>query len=598
MFGARSPLSLFHEGGYFFNRVPMDATLKVKKGYSGMPKILAIDDIRENLDFLSSLLTRLIPNCAILTEVSGRSGIEKAFSELPDTILLDVKMPEMDGYEVCDTLKKNDLTRHIPIIMLTGAKMGLAEKIKGLDAGADAFMTKPIEGAELVAQINVMLRIRHAEALLRKEKDLLEGIVQKRSRALMTMSECNKALVRAADEHEFINEICRIIVEQGGYRLAWVGFGLNDEAKSIQPAAQFGYEEGYLDTLHISWADTERGRGPIGTAIRTGKPCVIQQIVTNIRYAPWRNEALKRGYAAVISLPLTIDQEVIGALTIYAEEPNAFDSNEIILLTELSRDLSYGIKSIRTQEEKNRAQAHIHLLTQDLIKAQEIERQRIARDLHDHVAQDLASLKISCETFFGSEKEITNGLRQKIGTFTSVLQSSIEAVRNLAYDLQPPRLDQIGLVQTIYNYCQDFSFNHGVKVELFSAGVEDLTLDFDTEINIYRLIQEALNNIKKHSGATRAVIRFVAAYPDLILRIEDNGKGFDVRKTIQETLTRKRMGLRNMEERAHILKGSFSIQSKRREGTRILIKIPINQRDPADDVKGKEKEGQLMDHHA
>ena len=528
-----------------------------------MPKILAIDDIKENLDYLSNMLTRLIPNCEIITEISGKNGIFKAVSELPDTILLDVRMPEMDGYEVCNALKKNDRTRHIPIIMLTGAQTGLAEKIKGLDAGADAFMTKPIEGAELVAQINVMLRIRKAESLLRKEKDLLESIVQKRSRALVTLSECNKALVRATDEMTFINEICRIIVEQGGYCLAWVGFAVQDEVKSIKPAGQYGYEEGYLDTLRISWNDNPHGQGPIGTAIRTGRPCVIQQIVTNIRYKPWRNEALKRGYASVISLPLSIDQETIGSLNIYAREPNTFDSNEMSLLVELARDLSYGIKAIRTQSEKNRAQEHIHLLTQDLIKAQEVERQRIARDLHDNVAQDLASLKITCETIFDQETNIAQGLKQKMSKFTAVLQHSIESVRDLAYDLQPPRLVQIGLVQTIYHYCQDFSINTPIQVDFHSAGIDELILDFDTEINIYRLIQEALNNIKKHSQASHVVIRFVAAYPELILRIEDNGRGFDVKSTIQESLNRKRMGLRNMEERALLLKGTFTIQSRR-----------------------------------
>lgn len=541
-----------------------------------MPKILAIDDIKENLDYLSNMLTRLIPNCEIITEISGKSGIFKAVSELPDTILLDVRMPEMDGYEVCNALKKNDKTRHIPIIMLTGAQTGLAEKIKGLDAGADAFMTKPIEGAELVAQINVMLRIRKAESLLRKEKNLLESIVQKRSRALVTLSECNKALVRATNEMTFINEICRIIVEQGNYCLAWVGFAVRDEAKSIKPAGQYGYEEGYLDTLKISWNDNQHGQGPIGTAIRTGRPCVIQQIVTNIRYKPWRSEALKRGYASVISLPLSIDQDTIGSLNIYAREPNTFDSNEMALLVELARDLSYGIKAIRTQSEKNRAQEHIHLLTQDLIKAQEVERQRIARDLHDNVAQDLASLKITCETIFDQEADIANGLRQKMAKFTSVLQHSIESVRDLAYDLQPPRLVQIGLVQTIYHYCQDFSCTTTIQVDFHSAGIDDLILDFDTEINVYRLIQEALNNIKKHSEASYVIIRFVAAYPELILRIEDNGRGFDVKRTIQESLNRKRMGLKNMEERALLLKGTFMIQSRVGEGTRIIVKTPIH----------------------
>lgn len=540
-----------------------------------MTKILAIDDIQENLDYISSLLTKLIPNCKLVTATCGKSGINVAVKEIPDTILLDVKMPEMDGFEVCQHLKKKEVTKHIPIIMLTGARMGLIDKIKGLDAGADAFMTKPIEGAELVAQINVMLRIRNAEAMLRKEKDLLESIVHKRSRALMALSECNKALVRAKNEDEFINEICKIVVEQGGYRLAWVGFSDSNKEKSVRPVGQYGYEEGYLDTLNISWGDNERGRGPIGTAIRQIKPRIVQQIVTNIEYRPYRKEAMKRGYAALIALPLIIKEKCVGALNIYAKEPNAFDTNEMNLLSELARDLSYGIKSLRIQEERNRAVEHIHLLTQDLIKAQEIERHRIAMDLHDNIAQDLASLKISCETLFDNEKPVVHEIKNKVCRFSNVLQNSIEAVRNIAYDLQPPRLDQIGLVQTIYKYCQDFSDLNMIDVDFYSAGVEELNLDFETEINIYRLIQEALNNIKKHASANNVFIRFVATYPDLILRIEDNGNGFDVESSIKESLHRKKMGLRNMEERANLLKGIFNIQSAINTGTKIAVKIPL-----------------------
>ncbi len=227
------------------------------------------------------------------------------------------------------------------------------------------------------------------------------------------------------------------------------------------------------------------------------------------------------------------------------------------------------------QDERNRAEEHIHLLTQDLIKAQEVERQRIARDLHDNVAQDLASLKITCETLFDDEKEIKIEIKNKVVKFSNILKTSIEAVRNLAYDLQPPRLDQIGLVQTIYNFCDDFSYNNGINVKFYTAGIDKLKLDFETEINIYRLIQEAIHNVKKHAQATKINIRFAAAYPDYILRIEDNGSGFDIEKGIKESLQRKRMGLRNMEERANLLNGKFNIQSKINEGTRITVKIPI-----------------------
>ncbi len=106
------------------------------------------------------------------------------------------------------------------------------------------------------------------------------------NRALRTISECNQTLIHATDEASLLNRICSLVIEIGGYRLAWVGFAEQDEAKTVSPVAQSGFEEGYLETLQITWADTERGRGPTGTAIRTGQPCTANSILTNPNFTP------------------------------------------------------------------------------------------------------------------------------------------------------------------------------------------------------------------------------------------------------------------------------------------------------------------------
>ena len=176
------------------------------------------------------------------------------------------------------------------------------------------------------------------------------------NRLLDVLSDCNQALVRATEESELMKKICRIIVEVGGYRLAWVGFVEQDPAKTVRPVAQWGYEEGYLDTLDITLSDTERGRGPVGTAIRTGKLSVTQHILTDPDFEPWRAEAVGRGYAAAIALPLVTDDQPMGALAIYAEDPHAFDAEEVNLLTELADDLAYGITAIRAREAHEQAE--------------------------------------------------------------------------------------------------------------------------------------------------------------------------------------------------------------------------------------------------
>jgi PAS domain S-box-containing protein len=154
-----------------------------------MPIILAIDDRQDNLLSLSALLKNLIPECEIVTALSGREGIERAKTALPDIILLDINMPEMDGFEVCQVLKSKFETKHIPVVMLTAVKTSTPHRVKALEIGADAFLSKPVDETELVAQVNAMLRIKKAEDSLRNEKDMLEEIVEQRVNDLVIANE-------------------------------------------------------------------------------------------------------------------------------------------------------------------------------------------------------------------------------------------------------------------------------------------------------------------------------------------------------------------------------------------------------------------------
>ncbi len=220
-----------------------------------------------------------------------------------------------------------------------------------------------------------------------------------------------------------------------------------------------------------------------------------------------------------------------------------------------------------------KAEEQIQTLTREIMMIQEKERKRIARDLHDSVAQDLSSLRISCETFFDDIPESSFKVRHKIKEISKVLQGSIHAIRDIAYELRPPSLDELGLPITLFRYCEEFKAKSGINVDFFSAGLEQIRIDSDTEINLYRFVQEALNNIRKHSHATRASVRLVASYPHVILRIEDNGMGFDL--SLQENLLQnKHMGLRSMEERVSLLGGKMILKSKPGEGTRLVAEVP------------------------
>ncbi|MGD9081903.1 MAG: PAS domain S-box protein [Desulfobacterales bacterium] len=232
------------------------------------------------------------------------------------------------------------------------------------------------------------------------------------------------------------------------------------------------------------------------------------------------------------------------------------------------------IGSLRNITERKQAEEHINILTQELMRAQENERQRISRDLHDHVAQELSAVEIGFETLFDHQPEISPEIRRRISEMSRTLQKSIKAIRDVSYDLRPPVLDEMGLVETLVQYCHDFSEDNGINVDFHSAGMKGLHLDFDTEINLYRMIQEGLTNIKKHADADHVTIRLVAAFPNIILRIKDNGKGFNVQKRMATITKEKRMGIHSMVQRAKLLQGEMEIQSRPMLGTKISITLP------------------------
>ncbi len=190
---------------------------------------------------------------------------------------------------------------------------------------------------------------------------------QRLNRSLRLLGDCNLLLARATDEQRLLNDICRLMVEAGAYMMAWVGVPENDACKTVRPVAKSGFEQGYLESVAISWDDnTELGQGPTGAAIRTGKTTVNQNARTNPKLSHWREAILKRGYEASISLPLICDGKTIAALTLYAAAHDAFGPQEVELLEELVRNLAFGIQTLRTRQERDLAKAETDAKSQFL----------------------------------------------------------------------------------------------------------------------------------------------------------------------------------------------------------------------------------------
>ena len=302
--------------------------------------------------------------------VTGLDGVLRLYAFAPllaDEVATNVYVAVGIPHDVAFAAANADVRRNLLLLLAVWMITIIAAWV-----GGDVFVLRHInaltDAARRFAKGDLSARagVAHGTGELRQlgeAFDKMATTLQAVNRALKTLTAANRAMVRATEEEALLAEICRIVVEVGGYRFAWIGFAEHDENKSVRPVAQVGFEGG-LETLavvagKISWEENEHGRGPVGTAIRTASPHVVRNLLTDPSFAPWRDEAHKRGYASSAALPLYVKGTVIGALSIYSAEPDAFDAEELQLLDEAAEDLAFGISVLRTRGEHDRAHATI-----------------------------------------------------------------------------------------------------------------------------------------------------------------------------------------------------------------------------------------------
>ena len=337
-----------------------------------------------------------------VTEVvsSPEAALKKAEENRPDLVLLDLEFFK-DG----KTGKAaRQLQKRFPQGLLYLVPDEEQETLKPAKiTHSFDYLRRAYDSRELETVIDMALYRQKLEVKVRRSQEVsraaskLAGIdVLKANRALRILSAVNKAVVQAQTEAELLRNICQAVVEEGGYRLAWIGYAKNDRHKTVRPMAQAGFEEGYLETLKITWADTERGRGPTGTAIRTGRPAAARDILHAPDFAPWRQEAVQRGYASSLVLPLMLEDTAFGALTIYAGETDAFDAPEIQLLSDLAADISFGIMALRAREERRRMAKALRRSYEEMEARVQDRTQELARfnaALQNEIAERLWSEK-------------------------------------------------------------------------------------------------------------------------------------------------------------------------------------------------------------
>ncbi|MBI4799572.1 MAG: PAS domain S-box protein, partial [Desulfarculus sp.] len=395
---------------------------------------------------LEGLLGQALPNAAVAQDVLGRregvvqalgiDGAQRVYGFAPlhpgrDFAYAIVGIPEDEAF--AETQEN-----HARYLLLLGLAAVLALAATWLVGGR--LMARPVDSllrvtrrlaqgdlaarsglprgsgelSQLAAEFDGM-----AESLAWQYTELQQSLdlLFSSNRALRMLSRSNQAMIRAGDETRLMEEVCRIVVEEGGHQMAWVGLAGGDEHKQVRPVAQWGDQNGYVQSLDITWADGQRGRGPTGTAIRAGKPVTAEHLDPDPEFAPWRAAALQRGLASSIALPLVVEGQTLGALSVYAARPEAFPQEEVDLLVEMADDLAFGIKGLRARGELERATGELRRHRDDLEglvaeRTAELYRanEQLKWEMAEHLRAELEALKLAAIVQSSTDGIISKGL--------------------------------------------------------------------------------------------------------------------------------------------------------------------------------------------
>lgn len=377
------------------------------------------------------------------------------------------------------------------------------------------------------------------------------------------LSEISSANIHIKSRDQLFKSTCQIIQASGLFRMVWIGL-LDKKSGAVKPVAQAGYVEGYLDNLEINIYDSEKSMGPSGVAFRTGLPVTCDDLANDPRMQLWRDEALKRGYLASATFPITESGETIGVLTLYFNQKGLLDDELFNVLKGMMEDMSFALDFIVESQLREDVQKELHDLTLYLQTALENERTHIARELHDELGQSMTALRFDLKWLHETISTKDASVQVKLQAMNDMLSRTVDAIRRISEDLRPGMLDNLGLAAAIENHVVKFKEQSGIDCDL-SMNQADFDLDDEVATALFRIVQESLTNVARHSGATHVDIRLHELEDEILLIVQDNGRGLPS----SHDVSKKTFGLLGMRERIKMLGGTLDIFNEKGAGVRI-----------------------------
>lgn len=309
-------------------------------------------------------------------------------------------------------------------------------------------------------------------------------------------------------------------------------------------------------------------------AVQTRQPLVVNPLAPQCRLRVAK-DAVEHAIACHVAVPLLVKERTVGLLNLAYGERSCigFETEDFDLLTAIGRQLGVAIENARLWEELWHKEALRGQLLRKIITAQEDERQRIARELHDEAGQALTSLLVGLRAI-----EKSDSLRE-VHTLTvdlrKVVAQTLDEVHNLALELRPSVLDDLGLVPALSRYVQSCPTRFGFQADFVASGMDDHRLPQEVETTLYRITQEALTNVARHASASYVSVLLQRRGGAVVLVVEDDGDGFEMAQVMASSEKRERIGLYGVEERALLVGGRLAVESKPGAGATISVEIPL-----------------------